>query len=92
MTNEIANRAQSSGQPGHSLKAFDVLSFDCYGTLIDWESGIYTALLPLLSRTCANPSQPDQPSRAGMGRSRADKPLSRDAVLEAFAPLEASQQ
>jgi 2-haloalkanoic acid dehalogenase type II len=32
------------------LAGFDVLSFDCYGTLIDWESGIYTALQPLLSR------------------------------------------
>lgn len=27
-----------------------VLSFDCYGTLIDWESGILSALRPLLSR------------------------------------------
>jgi 2-haloalkanoic acid dehalogenase type II len=27
---------------------FRVLTFDCYGTLIDWESGIYTALQPLL--------------------------------------------
>ena len=26
-----------------------VLSFDCYGTLIDWESGILSALRPLLS-------------------------------------------
>jgi 2-haloacid dehalogenase len=24
--------------------AFDVLTFDCYGTLIDWESGLLTAL------------------------------------------------
>jgi 2-haloalkanoic acid dehalogenase type II len=32
------------------LADFDVLSFDCYGTLIDWESGIHTALTPLLSR------------------------------------------
>lgn len=29
---------------------FDVLSFDCYGTLIDWESGIHAALRPLLER------------------------------------------
>lgn len=28
------------------------LTFDCYGTLIDWERGILTALRPLLSR-CA---------------------------------------
>jgi 2-haloacid dehalogenase len=31
------------------LQDFRVLSFDCYGTLIDWETGIWTALLPLLS-------------------------------------------
>jgi len=30
------------------LTDFNVLTFDCYGTLIDWESGIYTALKPLL--------------------------------------------
>lgn len=28
-------------------KDFKVLSFDIYGTLIDWESGIFNALLPL---------------------------------------------
>jgi 2-haloacid dehalogenase len=27
--------------------AYDVLSFDCYGTLIDWERGIITALTPV---------------------------------------------
>lgn len=32
------------------LREFKVLTFDCYGTLIDWESGIYQALLPLLKR------------------------------------------
>jgi 2-haloacid dehalogenase len=26
------------------LDAFDVLTFDCYGTLIDWEAGLMTAL------------------------------------------------
>jgi 2-haloalkanoic acid dehalogenase type II len=30
------------------LTDFSVLTFDCYGTLIDWESGIITALQPLL--------------------------------------------
>jgi 2-haloacid dehalogenase len=33
------------------LGDFTVLSFDCYGTLIDWESGIRTALQPLLGKT-----------------------------------------
>ena len=29
---------------------FKVLTFDCYGTLIDWEGGIWTALQPLLTK------------------------------------------
>ena len=33
---------------GRSLAEFEVLSFDCYGTLIDWETGIWDALQPLL--------------------------------------------
>jgi 2-haloacid dehalogenase len=33
-----------------NLSDFKVLSFDCYGTLIDWESGIQTALRPLVHR------------------------------------------
>lgn len=32
------------------LSDFDVLTFDCYGTLIDWETGLDTALRPWLSR------------------------------------------
>ncbi len=32
------------------LTDFDTLAFDCYGTLIDWESGLFTALQPLLAR------------------------------------------
>jgi 2-haloacid dehalogenase len=31
-----------------SLLDYDALSFDCYGTIIDWESGIWSALQPLL--------------------------------------------
>lgn len=70
------------------LSDFSALSFDCYGTLIDWESGIHTALQPLLARAGAG-----QPlSSAGMGLSRAEISLSRESVLEAFARLEARQQ
>ena len=29
---------------------FRLLTFDCYGTLIDWESGIFSALRPILAR------------------------------------------
>ncbi|HEY5082594.1 MAG TPA: haloacid dehalogenase type II [Bauldia sp.] len=32
------------------LTDFKVLAFDCYGTLIDWESGMIAALKPLTSR------------------------------------------
>jgi len=39
------------------LTDFRVLTFDCYGTLIDWESGIHTALLPLLRKAGLTPSR-----------------------------------
>jgi 2-haloacid dehalogenase len=32
------------------LVDFKVLTFDCYGTLIDWETGLYNALKPLLQK------------------------------------------
>ena len=31
-----------------SFDQYQVLTFDCYGTLIDWESGILSALRPVL--------------------------------------------
>ena len=37
---------------------FRLLSFDCYGTLIDWETGIFSALRPVLAahgKTIADP-------------------------------------
>jgi len=33
------------------LSDFKVLTFDCYGTLIDWESGMMNALAPLLDQS-----------------------------------------
>jgi 2-haloacid dehalogenase len=32
------------------LRDFKALTFDCYGTLIDWETGLYTALQPLVQK------------------------------------------
>jgi 2-haloalkanoic acid dehalogenase type II len=58
------------------LSDFRVLTFDCYGTLIDWESGIVAALQPLLLKA----------KQAG------GQPLSRDAVLETFARHESAQE
>ncbi|MBO0905420.1 haloacid dehalogenase type II [Jiella sonneratiae] len=39
------------------LADFKVLTFDCYGTLIDWETGIVTALRPLLDRLDTEPGR-----------------------------------
>jgi 2-haloacid dehalogenase len=39
------------------LTDFKVFTFDCYGTLIDWETGIINALRPLLSRDTAERSR-----------------------------------
>ncbi len=35
---------------------FSWLTFDCYGTLIDWESGIVNAVRPLLAASGRNVS------------------------------------
>ena len=39
------------------LTDFKVLTFDCYGTLIDWETGIINALRPLLKKDRAERSR-----------------------------------
>ncbi len=40
-----------------NLGEFKVLSFDCYGTLIDWETGIINGLKPLVARAPHAPSR-----------------------------------
>jgi 2-haloacid dehalogenase len=39
------------------LTDFKVLTFDCYGTLIDWESGMVSSLQPIASRAPGPPSR-----------------------------------
>ena len=39
------------------LTDFKALTFDCYGTLIDWETGIINALNPLVSRLAIKPGR-----------------------------------
>jgi 2-haloacid dehalogenase len=39
---------QAGGRGQLDFDRFDVLTFDCYGTLIDWEAGISSALLAML--------------------------------------------
>jgi 2-haloalkanoic acid dehalogenase type II len=52
----------------HDLQSFRVLSFDIYATLIDWETGIYNALEPLLMQLPA--SDPRHPSMTNIIESR----------------------
>jgi 2-haloacid dehalogenase len=40
-----------------NLTDFRVLSFDCYGTLIDWETGITDGLRPLVTRSSKQPQR-----------------------------------
>jgi 2-haloacid dehalogenase len=43
-------RHAAAGNPGPlDFERFDVLTFDCYGTLIDWEAGISGALIAMLA-------------------------------------------
>ncbi|KAI0738630.1 HAD-like protein [Daedaleopsis nitida] len=37
-------------QPG-ALTKYKALVFDCYGTLVDWETGLYTGLKPLFDKS-----------------------------------------
>jgi 2-haloacid dehalogenase len=39
------------------LTDYKALTFDCYGTLIDWEAGIYAALQPLLAKAATPPAK-----------------------------------
>jgi len=43
-----------------SLGKFKVLTFDCYGTLIDWETGIWDAFQPLIMRNTGSELTPDK--------------------------------
>jgi 2-haloalkanoic acid dehalogenase type II len=51
MNTKISDKtATATAEKKMKLTDFSVLTFDCYGTLIDWESGIYNALQPLMAK------------------------------------------
>jgi 2-haloacid dehalogenase len=51
MRHDVAiGSALAWGRVNMQLTDFKALTFDCYGTLIDWETGLYAALQPLLRR------------------------------------------
>lgn len=44
-----------------AISSYDALTFDCYGTLVDWEGGIHAALTPLVDQLPAdNPLRNDR--------------------------------
>src|SRR5260370_42338482 len=43
--------APRTGPPTMKLADFKVLTFDCYGTLIDWETGSQNGLQPLVAKS-----------------------------------------
>ena len=63
---------------------YKVLTFDIYGTLINWEKGIYTALQPLLSKL--PDSDPLHPSN------NTSTPKNKATILSAYTKLEAQIQ
>jgi 2-haloalkanoic acid dehalogenase type II len=64
-------------------QTYKVLSFDIYGTLIDWETGIYIALLPLVSKLpTSDTNHPSQNSES----------VNRSFILNAYGALEQSIQ
>ena len=56
------------------LTDYRVLTFDCYGTLIDWEGGIWDALQPLIMRNRGSDATRDAGLRAfAQGESRQEQ-------------------
>jgi hypothetical protein len=46
----VTEASSLKGVESMKLTDFKVLTFDCYGTLIDWEGGMLEALKPLTSK------------------------------------------
>ncbi len=67
---------------------FDLLTFDCYGTLVDWETGIIAAV----RRVCGAPGSAPGPRHATagstVGATTAGTPISDAAILSAFGAAE----
>ena len=51
--------------PALAFDRFEALTFDCYGTLIDWEAGILAALRPIAGSVAAGHSDDDLLERYG---------------------------
>jgi 2-haloalkanoic acid dehalogenase type II len=56
-----------------ALNEFEALSFDCYGTLIDWETGLLAALEPLLARARPRPTRDEALEAYALAESAAEE-------------------
>jgi len=61
------------------LTEFDALSFDCYGTLIDWETGIMAVLDPIARRD--NPSLTDEALLGAFAKAEGEVEAANPAML-----------
>ena len=52
-----SSSSASSAKSSARLTDFKALTFDCYGTLIDWETGMVEALKPLTSKASRKPTR-----------------------------------
>ena len=48
------------GRASSKVQKYDVVTFDCYGTLIDWEAGVRTAFERLLGKKLVSGSMEDE--------------------------------
>jgi len=80
---------------------YKVLTFDCYGTLIDWESGVLAALRPVISSHSINLSKlkgslevapATSLSKLNDAQEAISGDLSDQQILELFAEFESDQQ
>ena len=79
------------------LTDYRVLTFDCYGTLIDWETGIWDALQPLImDNDDAGGARAAQAVRAagdtGAAGDIRNAGVTREDALHAFAQCESRQE
>jgi 2-haloacid dehalogenase len=72
------------------FRKFKALTFDCYGTLIDWESGILETLAPFRSESNRKPTDDEILEQYGLAESKAqagDYKRYRDVLAEVMEHL-----
>ena len=78
------------------FERFTHLTFDCYGTLIDWETGILEALMPLMARSAGTFTEkhlPHSVTEPNDGRSMGESGApTEEQVLRLYTRFEAEEE